>query len=85
MRQAIISAARPALRSSILSQGRGFAVSALRMAEGDIGGVRSGGQASGYALTIITSLTSTDKYSDAFSKREKANEDFAIQTREREK
>lgn len=50
MRQAIISAVRPALRSSLRVQRRGFAVSALRMAEGDTGGVRAGGQASGYAL-----------------------------------
>lgn len=85
MRQAIISAARPALRSSVPLQRRGFAVSALKMAEGDVGGVRSGGQASGYALTITTVPIHVNKYRDAFSKREKASEDFAIKTREREK
>ncbi|CAF9926564.1 MAG: hypothetical protein GOMPHAMPRED_004173 [Gomphillus americanus] len=69
MRQAIISATRPALRSSLYTQTRSFTVFTSRMAEGDTGGLRSGGTASG----------------DAFSKREKASEDYAIKAREREK
>uniref|UniRef100_A0A0D6QRT4 ATPase inhibitor, mitochondrial n=1 Tax=Araucaria cunninghamii TaxID=56994 RepID=A0A0D6QRT4_ARACU len=47
---------------------RSFSVAAVRAAEGDVGGTRSGGSATG----------------DAFSKREKANEDYFIRNRERE-
>lgn len=48
---------------------RSFSVAACRMAEGDTGAPRSGGQAQG----------------DAFTKREKASEDYYVRQQEKEK
>ncbi|MCJ1245865.1 hypothetical protein MMC30_003069 [Trapelia coarctata] len=48
---------------------RALSVSFARMAEGDVGGIRAGGSAS----------------SDAFNKREKANEDYYVKQKEKEK
>ncbi|KAG9237624.1 mitochondrial ATPase inhibitor, IATP-domain-containing protein [Amylocarpus encephaloides] len=50
-------------------QTRAFSITTRTMAAGDTGSVRSGGVAS----------------ADAFNKREKANEDYAIRMREKEK
>lgn len=44
--------ARSSLRSIIPASHRGISYTAARMAEGDTGGVRSGGAASGYAYDI---------------------------------
>lgn len=64
LRQTITKVARPAA----INTTRTFSVSALRMGEGDTGGMPRGlGKA------------------DAFQKREKANEDYAIRQREKEK
>ncbi|CAG8974161.1 hypothetical protein HYALB_00002800 [Hymenoscyphus albidus] len=50
-------------------QTRAFSITTRAMAAGDTGAVRPGGSAQG----------------DAFNKREKANEDYAIREREKEK
>ncbi|CAL3964239.1 unnamed protein product [Diplocarpon coronariae] len=64
--QSLRKAVRPALRSSLQSRAA-FSTTTRAMAAGDTGAPRnSGGAASG----------------DAFTKREKANEDYAIRQRE---
>ena len=56
-------------RTTATTTTRTFSVAVARMAEGDTGAPRSGGQAQG----------------DAFTKREQASEDYSIRQREREK
>jgi ATPase inhibitor, mitochondrial len=85
IRQTLYTAAKPALRSSLISQQRTFAVSAFRMGEGDTGATRSGGAASSYVSNSTKHAKLTGINSDAFNKREKANEDYAIKARERQK
>ncbi|MCJ1353028.1 MAG: hypothetical protein MMC33_003012 [Icmadophila ericetorum] len=63
------TATNSAFRSLTAFQTRALSVSAVRMSEGATGGVRSGGEAQG----------------DAFNKREKANEDYYVRQKEREK
>ncbi|KAH7364444.1 mitochondrial ATPase inhibitor, IATP-domain-containing protein [Rhexocercosporidium sp. MPI-PUGE-AT-0058] len=72
-RQALSKAVRPALRSSLQSRAA-FSTTTRAMAGGDTGATRSTGAAGGLAF---------DR--DAFTKREKANEDYAIRMREKEK
>jgi len=63
------------------------------MAEGDVGGTRSGGSASrsGPRSSISNNargvlwLTCLYPNSDAFNKREKANEDYYVKQKEKEK
>ncbi|MCJ1483553.1 hypothetical protein MMC06_003721 [Schaereria dolodes] len=68
IRQAVFASSKLSLPSAAIRH-RTFFISATRMAEGDTGGVRSGGAAS----------------SDSFSKREKANEDYYVKQKEQEK
>ncbi|KAI4244598.1 MAG: hypothetical protein LQ352_006763 [Teloschistes flavicans] len=68
IRQSAIQNIKPAFRSSI-TRYRTISTTATRMAEGDTGGVRAGGQAQG----------------DAFSKREQASEDYFVRQKEMEK
>ncbi|KAF7892523.1 uncharacterized protein EAF02_000061 [Botrytis sinoallii] len=70
-RLAINSAMRPAVRTSIPAA-RAFTVSVRTMGEGDTGAAR-------LAANI------PQRKGDAFTKREKANEDFTIRQRENEK
>lgn len=89
MRQSFAGALKPTQRFFLLSQKRHFAISALRMGEGDTGGMRSGGAAQRY-FSLYPSMASprSDQClsnSDSFNKREKANEDMAIRNREKEK
>ncbi|EGX92221.1 hypothetical protein CCM_06382 [Cordyceps militaris CM01] len=60
-----------------------FSTTARAMAEGDTGAPpRTGGQGS---IPISLGLAYTDKRSDAFQRRERASEDYAIRQREKEK
>ncbi|KAL8637806.1 MAG: hypothetical protein Q9228_004968 [Teloschistes exilis] len=68
IRQSAIRSIRPVFRSSV-TRYRTISTTATRMAEGDTGGVRAGGQAQ----------------ADAFSKREQAGEDFYVREKELEK
>ncbi|MCJ1257567.1 hypothetical protein MMC24_005393 [Lignoscripta atroalba] len=68
IRQTLLASSKSTLRSTLIHQ-RGLSISAVRMAAGDTGGVRSGGEAAG----------------DSFSKREKANEDYYVKQKEKEK
>jgi len=68
-RQALLKAVRPALRSTTLQSRAAFSTTTRAMAGGDTGAPRTTGVAGG----------------DAFTKREKANEDYAIRMREKEK
>jgi len=61
--------ARPALQSATRQQQRAFAITTVKMAEGDVGAPKSGGVAQG----------------DAFNKREQADENYYVKQREREK
>jgi len=58
------------------------------MAGGDTGAPRAAGQASGWVALdpkLPRDVLIGFLYSDAFTKREKANEDYAIRLREKEK
>ena len=59
----------PQLRFTTQTTARTFSVAARRMAEGDTGATRSGGQAQG----------------DAFTKREQASEDYYVKQEEKKK
>ncbi|PQE27969.1 ATPase mitochondria protein [Rutstroemia sp. NJR-2017a WRK4] len=70
MYRTALTSLRPAVRSTFSPAAtRAFSVSARTMAGGDTGASRPGGAAQG----------------DAFTKREKANEDYTIRMREKEK
>ncbi|PQE20047.1 ATPase inhibitor IATP mitochondria protein [Rutstroemia sp. NJR-2017a BVV2] len=70
MYRTALTSLRPTVRSTFSPAAtRAFSVSARTMAGGDTGASRPGGVAQG----------------DAFTKREKANEDYTIRMREKEK
>jgi hypothetical protein len=92
LRQLTISAIRSSSRSSVVSSSRTFSYTAIRMGEGDTGGVRSGGAVARYAKQTTHKqawgsglLTYVCHYSDAFSKREEAAENMYMREKEMEK
>ncbi|KAL8725527.1 MAG: hypothetical protein Q9181_006389 [Wetmoreana brouardii] len=84
VRQAVIRSIKPHLRSPV-SAYRTISTTALRMAEGDTGGVRAGGQAQGSVAPSSLLLLSLTSYRDAFTKREQASEDYFVRQKEMEK
>lgn len=82
---------------SFTVQTRALSVSAARMSEGATGGTRSGGEAQAYVCLMFSSRKMRNisermltrffvpASRDAFNKREKANEDFYVRQKEREK
>jgi hypothetical protein len=67
-------------------QARLFSGTALRAADGDTGGTRSGGAAQSYLTqrTPCPEMYLTVNSSDTFTKREQASENFYIRQKERE-
>lgn len=75
------------LRTSFLklnrAQIRPFSAAAVRAAEGDLGGTRSGGAAASYV--VVEQLMHFINFSsDSFNKREQASENKFIKEKERE-
>ncbi len=90
LRQSVLQLLKPALRGDT-SVHRVVQITAIRnMAAGDTGAARPGGAASRLVSAYTVkggSSYSFDSFvdSDAFNKREKANEDFYVKQKEREK
>ncbi len=90
IRQTLIQTIKPTIRTPI-SIYRTITSTALRMAEGDVGSVRSGGAAQGSvppsipAFTILCTDIELCVRRDAFSKREEASENFYVREKEMEK